>query len=346
MNVWIDLDNSPHVHFFVPIIRRLREEGVQTTITARAFSQTEELARWYGLPFVTIGEHRAHVHTLGRVAATLQRAVRLAAFVRKQQLVAAVSHGSRAQVVAARMLGIPAVTIYDYEFVSSRVFYKLSRRVLAPESIPLDRLKQLGLDESKFVAYPGFKEEVYIYEYPLDAEIVSRLGLDPERLAVTLRPPATWAHYHDSRSVALFRALVDRLRREKEIQAVVLPRTRQQAESLRAEWGMTGRPFQILDHAVDGLSLMWQSDAVFSGGGTMVREAALLGVPAYSVFGGKLGAVDEALMRMGKLKILSSASEIGQLALHKRPAGLKPAGRNHHTLDFIVNQILSVARSN
>ena len=44
ISIWIDLENSPHVPFFVPIIKRLENEGYHILVTARGQSQTFELA--------------------------------------------------------------------------------------------------------------------------------------------------------------------------------------------------------------------------------------------------------------------------------------------------------------
>src|SRR6185369_6457827 len=57
----------------------------------------------------------------------------------------------------------------------------------------------------------------------------------------------------------------------------------------------------VPDHAVDAQSLIALADLVVSAGGTMNREAAVLGVPVYTTYGGRLGGVDEALIREGRL---------------------------------------------
>lgn len=341
--IWIDLDNSPHVHFFAPIIRKIRREGNEVQVTIRAFGQVEELARHYGLQFTVIGEHKTPRNFLTRVSATLARAFKLAAFALKNRPTAAVSHGSRAQAIAAWMLRIPCMTIFDYEFVSSHLFSKTATRILVPQSIPPDRLLAQGIDLKKVVQYPGFKEEVYVYDVPLSPAVLEELQLDPARLIVTVRPPATWAHYHNPHTEVLFRALVERLRQEPNAQVIVLPRTIAQGKELTRKYGMNGEPFRVLIHAVDGLSLMRYSDAVFSGGGTMIREAALLGARSYSIFAGETGAADAALVAAGKLNILRELVEVQSLKLSKRqPPSPHITGRCE-TRDFIFRQILTFA---
>jgi len=341
MKLWIDFDNSPHVHFFAPLIRALERNGMQVVVTIRSFGQTEELALSYGIPYTVIGEHRTPTFVGARVMATLRRALKLALFARDCRPDLAVSHGSRALALAAWILRVPSMTIYDYEFVSSGFFSKVSERVVVPESIPADRLQTQGVDLKKVVRYPGFKEEAYVYDLSISPDILRELDLDPARLIVTVRPPATWAHYHNPKSEVLFRALIERLLRETEAQVLVLPRMKAQAEQLRSVYGMNEPPFHVLDRAVDALSLMSYSDAVFSGGGTMIREAALLGANAYSIFAGTTGAADETLEKAGLLQILREPEQVLALNLAKCSPHARRSSERRTTRDFLCQEILT-----
>ncbi len=341
MQVWIDFDNSPHVHFFAPLIRALERNGIHVMVTVRSFGQTEELARSYGIPYEVVGEHRTPKIFLTRVTATVRRAIKLAMFARHQHPDLAISHGSRALAMAARMLSIPSMTIYDYEFVSSNFFSRVSEKLMVPETIPPDRLQHQGIDLKKVIRYPGFKEEAYVYDLTISQDILKELDLDPSRLIITVRPPATWAHYHNPKSEVLFRTLVEKLREQPDAQVIVLPRMKAQGEQLKAEYGMDRPPFRIMEKAVDALSLMSCSDAVFSGGGTMIREAALLGVKAYSIFAGTTGAADESLEDAGKLRILREPEEIWRLRLQKSVPYARRASDKRETRDFLCQEILT-----
>jgi uncharacterized protein len=343
MKIWIDLDNSPHVLFFKPIIERLEREQIETLITVRSFSQTEELAARHGLHYSVVGVHRNPLHFATRVTATLHRAGQLAQFVRGRKPDVAISHGSRALVLAAWSLGIPSMTLYDYEFISARIFHKLSKRILAP-TIVQERLQQQGLDPHKFRAYPGLKEEAYIYDFQPDPAVLHELDLDPKRLIITVRPQANWAHYHDPRSEVLFRALIEKLRKQRDAQVMIVPRTKPQRAELITQYQLNEAPFRVLEQAVDGLSLMWFSDAVFSGGGTMVREAALLGVNVYSTFAGKLGGADQQLASEGKLRLVHEPAEFDQMVFSKQNVAARSNhGQQSKTCEFIYRQIISFA---
>ncbi|ABF41591.1 protein of unknown function DUF354 [Candidatus Koribacter versatilis Ellin345] len=336
--IWIDLDNAPHAHFFAPFVRELPKHGYMPLITVRSFGQTEGLARSYRMNFTTIGAHAPHHSTVARVREAVGRAAELVRFGIAHRPVAAISHGSRSLTLAAATLGIPAMAIYDYEHVSAGVFHHLCRRILMPEIVA-----NAGQSKKKIRGYPGFKEDVYIHDLRPDGRVLHELSLDPQRLIVTVRPPATWAHYHNEHSVVLFRALIEHLRAQENAQVVVLARTRDQAEKLSGEFNLGERPFILTSRAVDGLSLLHYSDAVFSGGGTMVREAALLGVAAYSTFAGKPGAVDIELERQKRLTILRTQEQVAGIRLRKRPRRIADP-RESPTRRFILKEILELAR--
>jgi predicted glycosyltransferase len=338
MTVWIDLDNAPHVHFFAPIVRELQRRRVPVVLTLRDFSQTVELARASDLEFSVIGDHRTPRTTSARVAATFKRAGQLAWHIGRRRPSIAISHGSRALTLAAAGLRIPVMTMFDYEFVSAGLFFSLSRRVLMPEVVA-NELGAKGNRRNKLVGYPGFKEDVYVHDFVPDHKVVDQLSLDATRTIIAVRPPATWAHYHNEHSEVLFRALIERLRSEANAQIVMLARTAQQAQDIRVAYSLDDR-FRILSNAVDGLSLMWYSDAVFSGGGTMIREAALLGVPAYSTFAGTLGAADESLIHQGKLVMIRKPSELDEITFAKRSEAGRRREQRSPTQQFIVDQII------
>jgi uncharacterized protein len=165
----------------------------------------------------------------------------------------------------------------------------------------------------KLVQYPGLKEEYYLSDFEPDPSLLDRFGVDPARVLVVLRPPPDVSLYH-RHSNPLFPMTLDHLGRLENVHAFVLPRTEEQREYVRE----LDLPSVILpETAVDAQSLIALADVVVSAGGTMNREAAALGVPVYTTYGGRLGGVDEELIREGRLKPLTDPRA---LDLHKRDA--------------------------
>lgn len=339
--VWIDLENSPHVPFFLPWIEWLRGEGHEIFLTARDLSQTHALLELHRLDFTPVGGHGGG-GSARKALRTLGRAVGLARVARARKPALALGHGSRAQVVAARMLGVPSLTFLDYEFVSLRLFGRLCRSVLFPDAVDRALLASRGVPEARLVSYPGFKEQIY-----LDPRTDRPSPTKPP--LVLVRPPARLAHYHTARSESLYRRLVDRLAREGGGCSVLfLPRYAADIEPLRALAREHGH-FALPDRPLPVRELILGASLVVSGGGTMVREAAVLGVPSASFFGGPVGGVDAALARAGRLRMLRDEGDVDRLPL---PGGepardgsdaaepaLDPLPDTDRVRDFLRNEV-------
>jgi uncharacterized protein len=305
VRVWVDLTNSPHVLVMRPLIEAMRADGHEVEVTARDFAQTLELSERFGIEHTAVGRHRG-----GRVASKAvglaSRSLALARWARGRRFDVAMGHGSNDVSVAAKLLRVPSATAFDYEWATAQhqVNCRLARAVVVPDAIPPERLERYGA-RGKIHAYPGLKEEYYLADFEPDPAVLGELGLDRERPIVVVRTPPEVSLYHRFEN-PLFGKVLDRLRGT---QTVVLPRTPTQ----RAELGA----FIVPEHAIDAQSLVAYADLVISAGGTMNREAVALGTPVFTTFEGKLGAVDEALLREGRLRKLDDP---GQIQIERKPA--------------------------
>ncbi len=301
MRIWVDLTNSPHVLVMRPVIANLRERGHEVEVTARDFAQTLELCERFGIAHTAIGRHRG-----GRLAAKArglaERSLALARWARGRRFDHALGHGSNDITIAAALLRIPSSTMFDYEWatVQHNVNCRLARYVVVPDAIPPERLYRYGA-RGKIRAYPGLKEEYYLADFEPDRSILGDLGLDPARTIAVVRTPPEVSLYHRFEN-DLFAGVLDRLAGE---QTVVLPRTPEQRSELARRGG-----FIVPERAIDAQSLVAFADVVVSAGGTMNREAVALGTPVYTVFEGRLGAVDERLIAEGRLRRLSHPDEL------------------------------------
>jgi predicted glycosyltransferase len=341
--IWIDLDNSPHVPFFVPVVKELELRGYSVVLTARDCFQVSQLANLFDLNYRLVGRHYGK-NKIRKFAGLLFRALQLVPTILREKPDLAVSHGSRAQLVAAAMLGVPSLILRDYEFSTGWVLIHPSW-VMVPDVIP-DAAVRVG--EGHLLKYPGIKEDVYVPRFKPDPSIKAHLGLNGEDLIVTVRPPADEAHYHNPESDRLFGAVIDLVGHKPNARIVLLPRNERQAISVREAWPDLFASGKILipQSAFDGLNLIWSSDLVISGGGTMNREAAALGVPVYSIFRGRLGAVDEYLARKGRLILLESVHDVQtKIVLARRNGPAKPENGNGTALQSIVNQIHKIMQS-
>ncbi len=340
MRVWIDLANSPHVLFFAPLVQELERRGVEVTCTARDFAQTLGLARLHGLRVESIGRHGGK-STVARGWALLARAAALGRFARAARPDVAVSHNSYAQALAARVLGIPFITLMDYEHTpANHISFRLAGRILLPKVVPDGAVARYGAAPQKVRRYPGFKEQAYLEDFePEPGPFVGLLPEDVvERCVVAVaRPPTDFAIYHRFKN-PLFDIWLSRVGVNPGVRVILLPRTREQRDRALA----LRLPSIVLpDREVDGPNVIYHADLVVSAGGTMNREAAALGVPAYSLFAGRPAAVDAALERLGRLVFVRRPEDLKVVRLSKCAA--RPRLRNPDLREQIVSEILGAA---
>jgi len=315
LKVWIDMTASAHVLVFRPLIELLRGRGDEVEITAREYAQTLQLLELHALEAEVIGRHggRSRLQKARRMAGRLGALHR---FAQGRGFDVALTHGSHELTLTARRLGIPSTTTFDYEFATlqHQLGCRAATKVVVPAAIPPERLRPYGVRPPKLVQYPGLKEEYYLADFEPDRSLLDRFGIDANRVLVVLRPPPDVSLYH-RHSNPLFPMTLEHLGRLEHVHAFVLPRTDEQRSYVLG----LGLPSVIVpERAVDAQSLIALADVVVSAGGTMNREAAALGVQVYTTYGGRLGGVDEELIREGRLKPLTDPRA---LELAKREGG-------------------------
>ena len=335
MRVWIDVSNSPQVPFFRPLIALLEARGHAVEVTTRDYAQTIELLRLHDIDYAIVGPRHGGASAWGKARAMAARLPALRRFAKAQRFDIALSHASHELPLAARSLGIPASYAFDYEFarVQHGLGCRAAKRVVVPEAIPQDRLDRLGARANKVHRYPGLKEEYYLADFEPNPSVLDDLGLETSRVIVVARPAPDVSLYHRHEN-PLFGDVLRRLGSDPAVQAIVLPRTPEQRTSI-ADLDLPS--LVVPEHAVDAQSLVAHVDLVVSAGGTMNREAVALGVPAYTTFAGRLGAVDEMLVREGRLGALASADDV---LLRKRDGSTK---RQERDPALLLDLLLSAA---
>ena len=312
MKVWVDFTASAHPLVFRPLVELLQAQGHEVEITARDYAQTLQLIESHGMTATVIGHHGGR-SALGKAQQMRMRLTSLRKWAKPRHFDLALAHGSHELTMTARRLGIPSSTTFDYEWawLQHQLGCRAATRVVVPDSIPADRLKTYGAVPPKLQQYPGLKEEYYLSDFEPNDSVLRDWSIDPAKVLVVLRPPPDVSLYH-RHSNPLFPMTLEHLGRLENVHAFVIPRTEEQRDFVKS----LALPSVIVpEESVDAQSLIAYSDLVVSSGGTMNREAAALGVPVYTTFGGRLGGVDEQLMRDGRLRPLTDPRA---LDLHKR----------------------------
>ena len=314
-NFWIDLDNSPHVPLFKPIIHEFDKRGIQYTITSRKFAQTEELLKLWMIPHRMIGEH-AGKNKIKKIINLVQRSSQLKKIFNNQKNLVAVSHGSRTQVLAAWRMGIDSILMLDYEYTEIKLFNYLAKILLIPKFIPDERLSSVGINLKKVIRYNGFKEELYLKDFKADTNFRSSIDISPEQILVVIRPPSMTGNYHDTRSEELLVEAINYFSNDPNSIVLIVNRTENERKFILNKI-VNRHNVRFLEKAVDGLQLLFAADISVSGGGTMNREAALLGTKAYSIFTGRKPYLDEYLQSIGKLKFIENPKDFKNIAIFR-----------------------------
>lgn len=337
MKVWVDIDNAPHVRVFGPVITLLRERGAEVEVTSRGRTFVPELLHAAGIQHTEIGRGQPTSYVT-KSAALLARSLSLANFAAGRHFDVAIGHGSRSLPPAARMMRVPNLTMFDYEHVSTWLFRRFCDRILVPRAIL--SVRNGSMPSGQWRAFDGFKEEIYLAGFCPEPAMRARLGVREDDVLVVLRPPSRTAHYHDERSEAILDAVAGRVSNEDGMRVVWLKRDPGDAPHP----SLAGTNVIVPDAPLDGPSLLAAADVVISGGGTMNREAALLGTPAYSIFTGPLGALDAELIKQGRLALIGAPEEVKQVPF-KRKQAREAHELTTHLREFVVDQIEDVARS-
>lgn len=342
MHVWIDIENPPQVQYLLPFKGAFEAAGATVTVTARDYDFTYALLRDRGVEFAGIGG-RVGGGDLRKIAGALGRAWQLRRhFGRRERPEALVSAG-RGAVVAARGMGVPSFVFGDYEYTHARI-YRLTRSYLVyPDVIDRAVQRERGFPDAKLMPFRGLKEDLTFAGLDLDAVPAHTFpGLDPGPVRVLFRPPAEESHYYHDESGDLAQATLAHLAAQENVVVIFSPRYPRQVEYLR-RFSWPHEPV-VLERAVPFVELLKGVDHVISGGGTMLREAAYLGVPAYTIFRGESGAVDRHLAAIGRLRAITAPADWQGVTFER--AERKPVlAENPALLDELAAEILRRRRS-
>jgi uncharacterized protein len=271
-------------------------------------------------------------------------------YARTRSFDAVFCHGSRANLPAVKLLRIPLIALADYEYAALPKFMVgWTTLLLIPDVIPKDVFARRGVPIERIQGYPGLKEDLYVHDFQPDPAFLHKMGINPENILVLVRPPATMAHYAVKESGVLFYQILDDLCKRPDVQILLLPRTDEQATEMSAYVNTCKYRNAIIPREVlNGPNLVWHSDIVVSGGGTMNREAASLNVPVISIYQGHIGAVDRYLIEAGKLTHIKTIAEFREIHLRKsdRKNTVRHKEIGERACCHIVDRIVQVGGGN
>lgn len=313
LNIWIDVTNSPHVLFFRPIIKELINQGHKVTVTSRDFSQTIDLLSNFKIKHTSFGKYGGK-DIFNKGFNLIKRSYQLYKFAKNKNFDLALSHNSVDICVVSKILGIPVIDIFDYEYAQfHNINFRCSTKIMCPEYISNKDIIKYGGRKEKIIKYNGLKEQMYFFDYVFDEKILTKLKIDEKKIIVVFRPPAESSLYHKGTKNRIYLDLIDFLGSKKNTFVVYLGRNKDQIKLIKEK---KYKNFLVPEKAIDAPSLIKKSDIVISAGGTMNREAVALGTPVYTIFALKMGGVDRYLIKKGYLRELKKVNDV--LVIKKR----------------------------
>jgi uncharacterized protein len=337
MKIWIDIANSPQVLFMNPIIKELQKRGYDLVITTRQHSETVSLADSFGFSHTVIGAHGGGSF-IGKGLALILRAIRLIWFLREKHVDLAVSGSSYSQAMVSACMRIPYIAFNDYEGnPGMHIVCRVARKILVPNVFSKQNLFHYGASEDKIESYNGMKENVYLSDFVPDTKFLEKAGIPSEKILVTMRPASEVSAYHQFEN-PLFEKALDYIASQDNTYIIVLSRNTSQHEKYAAR-GLSNVIFP--SNILDGPNLIYYSDLVVGGGGTMNREAVVLGTPVYSLFLGLLGSIDKNLIDSGKMNWINDSSQIQRINISKKK-NIQPAYQSigQNLVKEVVDKIL------
>ncbi len=342
MKIWIDLSNSPHVHFFAGMIAELQKHH-SVLITCRPLANTIALLDRTGLRYHVVGRHYGR-RTSGKLAGFCIQTARLCRFLRGRGIEVAVSHSSFYAPLVAHLTGIPSIYMNDNEHAQgNRPAFLFARKILVPEFLAPEKLVRQWARADKVAVYPGVKEGVYLWRYKPVESKGSRVLKRGRRPNVFIRPEPSSAQYYKGGLNFMDDLLGDLMER---FNLTVLPRNElQRAYYLQPKFAA----LKVAEKPLELPEIMENCDLFLGAGGTMTREAAVLGVPTVSIYQDELLDVDKYLIARGAMIHMKNpvAEELGEY-LHKsrrRSADSELLGKGKQAFDLIMDTILSRARN-
>lgn len=335
--VWIDIDNPPQVQYLFPFKKAFEARGFDAVVTVREYGNAVELLAQRTSEFRVVG-HAFGASKLSKALGTFGRAAQLVRLFRELKRPDVLLAASRSAALVARIYGIPSFIVGDYEFANAGFYRYTGSTILHPVVIDPASFTAQGVPRERLVGFDGLKEDITFAGLDIDAVAPWDIGgrAADGTIKVLVRPPAEKSHYYVEGSRTLSLAVLEYLADRADVSVVFAPRYPEQIDDLRAlDWR---NPPIVLSEGIPFLSLLKSVDVVVCSGGTILREAAYLGIPAYSTFQSRLGDVDRYLARLGRVRIVSDVDDLDSIELRPRGA-LDPLCTNPRLLDDIVEVV-------
>jgi predicted glycosyltransferase len=311
MKIWLDFCEPKSITMLRPLYNRLIKEHT-VFITARDFDATYALLDEWGVPYIKAGNYGG-ADLIGKLRSYSDRLNELIEIIAREKPDFLFCITSPEAIRVAFGLQLPHIMFNDEprSYGCSSLTLPFVRTVIVPKPIPLEWYLNYGISESKLIRFNGIDEVGWLNREDFHpSELYSKaLDLIPDHYMV-LRTEATQSYAHLSNRLqpheTLLTNVIPRLQEmcqslHKPMKFLLLPRYQEQFDHLNQLFAKEIANGQIIlrksvTHLAD---IMYYAAVVISGGGTMVRESALLGVPSIEFIATETYPQEQFLMDNG-----------------------------------------------
>jgi predicted glycosyltransferase len=332
-DIWIDYTNPPHVNLFKSLIKDLEKNNLSIYSTAREFVETQGLLNKYGIDFKSFGKHGGK-NKISKILRLISREFELYSQTPKFKY----SISSSFEAVHTTWLRRrKSIFFDDNEIAPNWIYGRFASYLFTPDCINPDFFIKSGVRSKNIIPYQGFKEDIYIADYIPDSNFLEEI---PFKEYVVVRPENTKATYVPGDVKSIVPKLIEKLSKEG-LNILFLPRY-ESDKSLIQKLPNVYSP----ESPINGLDACFFSTGVFTGAGTLAREAALLGKPSFSFFGNdQLLQVDLRMISDGLLFHSRSPEDLLNAYLNSLPKSFNQ-DKSKIVKKEVMKMLLNIVSSN
>ena len=303
--IWIDVEEPKTGIMFKSLFEMFEKAGAELLITARDFDSTFNVMDDVGTNYLRIGSHGGATLE-NKLNAYIERLDKLFPIVTEFDPDYFVTFSSVEGPRISFGLGIPSIGINDEPRNQPvcKLIFPLLDEIITPSCIPQHLYEELHATPEKIIRYNGIDEIGWLSTYQPNPNILEKHDLHKGKF-VLIRSEMSSASYFvgklktEETKIAEF--LPEIVKKFPNHKYIVLIRSPQQKQWLTKQLGnRTGESDIIITQYMPNIvDLCFYSALVISGGGTIVRESSLLGVPSIEFFPGETAPQEKFLMQRG-----------------------------------------------
>ncbi len=321
--IWIDIEEPKTGIMFHPLVEKFRAEGVDLLITARDFDSTFNILDSLAINYQRVGRHGGE-RLEEKLKAYIERLNDLLPIVNQFKPDYFVTFSSIEGARISYGLRIPSIGYNDEPRNAPvcKLIFPFLDKIITPKCVPKEWYIKLHADPEKIIQYNGIDEIGWLVHYTPNENSIKEYNLTKGKYILVRSEPAFASYFIDElkpEETLISKFLPSIIEQFPDFKFIILLRSKEQEDFIRQHfYGMKFSNDNILitrfmPNIVD---LCFFSALVISGGGTIVRESSLLGVPSIEFFPGETAPQEHFLINNGfPLEHIKKAEEISKRSI-------------------------------